>query len=148
MDLSDFRDVLEPFLGSDLPWETSVHFAAIARQGAPATLALVMGGGYGRLGYFHPDEGIVLHKRELDTAAGIALVAHEANHAREAQYIPDFLEQYEAEERRRLAVGLPPYANLFEYPCYVLECQVWHSLVNQGVEPGPWLPLGVEAGLC
>lgn len=150
--LQDFRDALEPFLPAGVPWETQVRFRAYAGQVGAATLASAVGGGYTQLGYFDPDVGIVLHRRELDTAAGRALLAHEAHHATDAANYPGgpvaFMKAYDAEEARRRALWLPPYMNRLEIESYTLECRVWHSLVNQGVEPGSWLPLGVEARLC
>lgn len=151
--LGDYRETLERFLPSGVPWETPVRYSPLAVAGYPGTFALVgPGSRLDELGHFIPEEGIVVRRRELGTAAGMALLAHEAQHALDAEQYPGgperFVEEYNRLEKLRQRQGLPVWAHPMELPNYRTECRVWHTLVAEGWPPGDWLPLGVAEDLC
>ena len=152
--LDDYREVLERFVGADVPWETPVRYSPlIAALGYPRSFALVgPGSQLGELGHFIPGEGIVVRRRNLNTAAGMALLVHEAQHAVDAEQFPGgperFVEEYKRLEALRQRQGLPVWMHPMEFPNYVRECSAWHTLVAEGWPPGDWLPLGVSEDLC
>lgn len=151
--LDDYRDTLERFLAPGVPWETPVRYSPLALTGYPGTFALIgPGSRLGELGQFIPGEGIVVRRRELGTAAGMALLAHEAKHALDAQQYPggprQFVKEYNRLEGLRQRQGLPVWMHPMELANYVLECRVYHTLVAEGWPPGEWLPLGVAENLC
>lgn len=152
--LGDYRETLERFLGEGVPWETPVRYAPMAvAVGYPWTLAVVGPGSLlGELGHFIPGEGVTVRRRELGTAAGMALLAHEAQHALDAEQYPggprQFAKEYNRLEALRQRQGLPVWMHPMELPNYQLECRVWHTLVSEGWPPGEWLPLGVSEALC
>ena len=152
--LDDYKEVLEQFLPPGVPWGTSVRYSRLLSAGRfPATYGLVAtSGALEELAHYNPQEGIVLRRNEVGTAAGLSLLVHEATHALMAQQHKggprQFVIDYERAEKARLAEGLPVWANFFEYPAYLAECRAFKILVAEGWEPGPWTPLGVTEGLC
>lgn len=151
--LGDYRETLERFLDGGVPWETPVRYSPLAVAGYPGTTALIgPGSRLGELGHFIPGEGIVVRRSELGSAAGMALLAHEAQHALDAEQYPggsrEFVKEYNRLEALRQRQGLPVWMHPMEYPSYCLESRVWHTLVAEGWPPGEWLPLGVSEDLC
>ena len=152
--LDDYRETLERFLAPGVPWQTPVRYEPGALVvGYPGTFALV--GPASRLcelGHFIPGDGIVVRRRNLNTAAGQALLVHEAQHALDAKQYPGgakrFVKEYDRLERLRQGRGLPGWMHPMELENYRLECRVWHTLVAEGWPPGEWLPLGVAENLC
>lgn len=83
---------------------------------------------------------------DFNTAAGLALVAHEMVHVAQGERVPAFEEVYEA-----AAMGTPPdkpWLNPYERPAYVEEARVYRHLLAEGYPPGDWVPLGVQVGLA
>jgi hypothetical protein len=83
---------------------------------------------------------------DLSTAAGLALLAHEAVHQDQYENITDFDTVYELEDRHVPADR--PYENKYEYPAYMKERQVYCDLVKQGYPRGNWVPLMVQVMGC
>lgn len=83
---------------------------------------------------------------DFETAAGMALLAHETYHQYQETSIPNFARRY-AEVASDVDPARP-WENPFELPAYQTECRVYETLVRAGWEPGSWVPLGVEVGLC
>ena len=73
---------------------------------------------------------IVIHPRffNLKTAAGLALIGHEACHAKQWRTIPGFLEKYQREEARRIRMGQGIEGNRYEAECYALERAIRRDL--------------------
>lgn len=84
---------------------------------------------------------------EPGTASGIALLAHEYFHQAQFQTIPDFMSLYQTEAARVEREGLKPYENIFEWPAYELEAQVYVEALAQGYPAGSWKPLLVQEGI-
>lgn len=152
--LADFRDVLEPFLPAGVPWETQVRYSLLASASrSPATYGLVSASGaLVKLAHFSPQEGIVLRRTEVDTAAGLALLVHEAIHSWQAAQFPGggpaFVTAYDREEARRIANRLPVWENRFERPAYCMEADAYVAFRDAGWPPGSWTPLGISENFC
>lgn len=149
--LGDFRDVLERFLPPGVPWDVEIEMTRFGGLGPralayPCTYAPAAGEGLVQLGESHPGT-ILLARWEPETAAGQALLTHEAIHQIQMQE-PGFLDAFRREEARRLRAGEPVHMNVYELPAYEHERVVWCSLVNEDWEPGSWLPLGVSLWGC
>lgn len=93
---------------------------------------------------------VTLHPKysDLDTAAGIALVAHELLHQQQFETIQDFEVEYAAEDQRVRQHGLPPYENLFERPAYELEAEAYLAALDQGYPAGDYTPLLIQDGMA
>jgi Domain of unknown function (DUF4157) len=100
----------------------------------------VVGATIGDIIYIHPDYA------EWETAAGLALLAHEIRHVEQQQTIPNFLSLYQAEDA--VTPSDRPWENRYEYEAYLRECQVWHDLIRKGYPRGSWVPLGAQVGIC
>ena len=100
----------------------------------------VVGATIGETIYIDPDYA------EWHTAAGLALLAHERLHLDQVRNIPDFSYHYAMADAQTPANR--PWENPYEYDAYLLECQVWHSLIQSGMPEGSWVPLGAAVGLC
>lgn len=100
---------------------------------------------YIRAGSSSPGE-IVLKEEmaDLETAGGLALLAHEVTHQCQYSIIPDLDHLYELEEKR--VKGQPPYQNGFERPAYEKEAEVYWAAIAQGYPPGLHVPLLIQDG--
>jgi hypothetical protein len=83
---------------------------------------------------------------DWNTAAGLALLAHERLHVEQKRTIPGFDELYA--EAQATVHPQRPWENPYEMDAYQRECQVYYRLVAEGVPPGSWVPLGVAMGFC
>ena len=83
---------------------------------------------------------------QLDTAAGLALLAHEREHVDQIRTIPNFQRLYD--EAARATPPDHPWENPYEMSAYERERQVYCDLVSVGVPAGPWLPLGFQLWGC
>lgn len=80
---------------------------------------------------------------DMDTAAGLALVAHEALHQNQRVTVPNFEAlAFPEEEYRRLDAGEPIMGNKYEREAYLKEAEVYCELLARGYAPGDWMPLG------
>ena len=91
---------------------------------------------------------VTLHPRfgDLETASGLALLAHETVHQQQFLNIPNFNDEYAKANR-----GIDrdrPWDNPFELEAYMKERDVFCSLVASGFPKGSWTPLGVQAFGC
>ncbi len=138
------REVLERFLPPGTPWDVEIVRGVPAR--GPSTFAaLPMAGGLTRIGSAR--DGVITIHPEFwapETAAGIALWAHEFYHQHQIAHVPNFWDRYEAEEITVERLGLDPWDNPFEEPAYQLEAEVYRALVADGWDPGGWVPVGVQ----
>jgi hypothetical protein len=80
------------------------------------------------------------------TAAGIALVAHEIVHVQQGEQDPGFESKYDLAAQD--TDPNRPWENPYEYEAYLKECQVYWDKVREGWPPGGWQPLGVQLNLC
>ena len=83
---------------------------------------------------------------EWNTASGLALLAHERLHVEQERTIPNFEELY-ARAQQGVSPGRP-WENPYEYDAYCLEAKVFYRLIERGMAPGRWTPLGVSMGFC
>lgn len=150
---SDVQQLLSPFLPGGIPWEkVTITYEPLLETVAshPRTLATVLtargrrlrtvGRSLGTSIQLDPDFG------DLNTAAGLALLAHELRHQHQIATIPNFSDVYADEEWK--TPPNRPWENPYEREAYRTECVAWHALVDAGWPPGDWLPLGVQVGLC
>jgi len=85
---------------------------------------------------------------DMDTAAGIALLAHELVHQGQFETMPDFDAEYEAESRYVDEWGLPPYENALERPAYEREVEAYLAALEAGYPPGEHTPLLIHDGVA
>lgn len=147
----DIREILAPFLPEGVPWEdVVVTFRSVTRHAAasgPRTMASINGGRLRTVGLSM--EGRVVLDRyygQPDTAAGLALWAHELLHQEQIVRIRNFMSVYMTEEWRTPADM--PWLNVYEEEAYRTERDVYCSLVRQGFPKGDWVPLGVQVWGC
>lgn len=159
---NEYRTVLAPFLPESTPWERiqlnvaripEAHVAGLVHPGslvrrsiqwvtAPRAMRALETAGIsvGNVITLNPKYA------DFETAAGMALLAHETYHQHQEATIPGFARKY-AEVASDVDPARP-WENPFELPAYQTECRVYETLVRAGWEPGSWVPLGVEVGLC
>lgn len=108
----------------------------------PSNDAYVVAAEYRRVGASVPGN-ITIHPDffDLNTASGVALIAHEMYHQWQLQYDQSIFDDYQYEEQRRLSQGLPPWANRFEYPAYVFEAVFYELARRSGLPSGDHQPL-------
>ena len=147
----DIREILEPFLPEDVPWEdvvVSFHSLpqGVAAQG-PRSMAAIGASNFRTVGLsmegrmsLDPDYG------DPGTAAGLALWAHELVHQEQIARIPNFMVQY-MNEAWRTPPDMP-WLNVYEEEAYRTERDVYCSLVEHGYPPGDWVPLSVQVRGC
>lgn len=144
MDLEDVLDFIDSILPGPLPEGINISVGMPAMVSSHCTPMALRRAASSRPGQ------IVIHRDffETDTAAGIALIAHEVYHQIQFARNPDLLDFYAEEEARVEALGLPPYENVFEKPAYLFEAQVYREALAQGFPKGTHLPLLIEEGLA
>jgi|GEM_PF-4995116 len=147
----DIREILAPFLPEGVPWEdVVVAFRSVSPRGAswgPRTMAPGIGAGLRTVGLSM--EGRIVLDRDHgdpDTAAGLALWAHELVHQEQMVRIPNFVSRYMAEDWR--TPPDTPWLNVYEEEAYRTERDVYCSLVRHGFPKGDWVPLGVQVWGC
>lgn len=141
----DLRQSIARFLPQDQPWDFEI---TIGTPHSYLSTFLALGDSWHPIGSSERGMVIIHPGFYEDTAAGLALMVHEAYHQWQIANIPALLERNAVEEQKRQLLRLPPYSNPFEYPAYLLECKVYRTLVAEGKEPGSFVPLGVQVGLC
>lgn len=150
----DIREILAPFLPEGVPWDdVVVTFRSVTRYAAswgPRTMAFSndpSAGGLRTVGVSM--EGRVVLDRDYgqpDTAAGLALWAHELLHQEQMARIPNFRSRYMTEDWR--TPPDMPWLNVYEEPAYRTERDLYCSLVRHGFPKGDWVPLGVQLWGC
>lgn len=79
---------------------------------------------------------------EPGTASLFALARHEDVHQGQFDHEPNFSALYEVWERRREKMGLPPYANPWEFHAYAAEVEAYlYAIRELGLPPGRRRPL-------
>lgn len=89
---------------------------------------------------------LAIHPRDLRTAAGLALLAHEKVHVNQYATIPNFQDLY-----TQMAYQTPagqPWRNPYEEQAYRVEARVYCQLVAAGYPRGKWVPLGISVWGC
>lgn len=89
---------------------------------------------------------LAIRPKDLNTAAGLALLAHEKVHADQYSSIPDFQARYTELAERTPANQ--PWRNPYEEAAYRVEARVYCKLVETGYPRGRWTPLGVSLWGC
>ena len=153
------RELLEQFFPGGARWDAELVFrqlsfmsgvAAPSSYGPRAVAAVTLPRAQQRLRPIGRslDGIVILDPRfgNLDTAAGLALLAHELEHQDQWRSIPDFERQY-AQENRTTPRDMP-WENPFEKAAYQKERAVFCQLVADGVPRGSWTPLGVQLWGC
>lgn len=80
-----------------------------------------------------------------DTAAGVALIAHELCHQQQfARMGPQVLSLYAPWDEKVARGEIYPWQHPLEAPCYRLEAEVYSTLLAEGWPPGPFVPLGYQ----
>ena len=156
---TETRELLAPFMAPDFPWggveitlasldnlppdqpHTVFPLAVrrVTRRGRARGLQVV-GMTVGRHVFLDPRFG------DLNTAAGLALAAHEFEHVAQNDTIPDFEARYNEEARH--TPDSRPWENAYELAAYRREQEVYCDLVARGVPPGRWVPLSVQLWGC
>lgn len=146
----DIREILEPFLPEGVPWDDVVvsfrSLQGVAAQG-PRSMAAIAAPSLRTVG-LSMDGRVMLDRRygDPDTAAGLALWAHELVHQEQMVRIPNFMVQYMNEDWDTPADM--PWLNKYEEEAYETGRQVYCSLVSHGFPKGDWIPLGVQVWGC
>lgn len=83
---------------------------------------------------------------DFNTAAGLALLVHEAVHVKQFTAIPNFLALYNAANDG--VSDSTPWHNPYEWDAYQAECSAYRYFVAQGYPKGNWLPLGEVMHFC
>jgi len=153
----DARQLLTPYFGEKV-WEVAdLHVGAfpevstlvprslvklaITYVTVPASRGLrTVGMTVGTSIYLHPEYA------DLSTAAGLALLAHEMEHVRQAIEVADFDRVYE--NAARVTPHDRPWENPYEYVAYRKEQKVYCDKVAEGMPKGRWIPLGVQLWGC
>lgn len=89
---------------------------------------------------------LAINPKDLRTAAGLALLAHEKVHVDQYACIRNFQDLY-----TRAAERTPdnePWRNPYEEMAYRVEARVFCRLVDAGYPKGKWTPLGVSLWGC
>jgi len=94
----------------------------------------------------HRDIWLARGHDDFESAAGLALLAHELVHVRQFEADPLFAEKYDA-----VAQQTPqnrPWENPYEMAAYSEEQRIYCLLVAEGRPRGRWVPLGVSLWGC
>lgn len=146
------RQILEPFLGSNLPWnDINLTIGNLPHALAPSALIPrnVMAVSARGIARALKAVGMTIHRNiwidkshaDFETAAGLSLLAHELVHVEQFEQIPNFDKLY-----HQAAWAIPrdqPYLNPYEETAYRTEVEVYCALLAEGYPKGKWEPLGV-----
>lgn len=97
------------------------------------------------------EDGLIIldpQHADLDSAAGLALLAHEYVHQEQFAALGARPFELQYEEAERTTPASQPYLNPFELPAYQKEREVYCREVARGRRPGAWVPLGVQLWGC
>ena len=152
------RQVLEPLMGSGIPWnDVQVHIGrlpqgmvapqALVRRAAMAVTAKGAARALQTVGMtIERDIWLARGYDDFESAAGLALLAHELVHVRQSEEDPEFAEKYDA--AARATPSDRPWENPFERAAYNEEQRIYCALVAEGMPKGKWVPLGVSLWGC
>lgn len=152
------RRMLEPLMGPGIPWnDITIHVGRLP-QGTLAPQALlpraVMAVTARGLGRSLQTVGMTIHRDiwlarghdDFESAAGLALLAHELVHVRQFDADPLFADKYDAAARQTPADK--PWLNPYEMAAYSEELRIYCLLLAEGRPKGRWVPLGVSLWGC
>ena len=140
---SDLNLVLGPVPPLDEPVPHSLVYRRVAWVTAKARSGnglRVVGATVGNTVYLD------LKPDQVNTAAGLALAAHELWHVKQRQSIPDFDRLYN--EYAAKTPADQPWKNPLELEAYQVEAREYCRAIAEGKRRGPWLPLGVRLWGC
>ena len=152
------RQVLEPLMGSGIPWDDiTVHVGrlpnagliphALGRRAAMAVTATEPVRSLQTVGMtIERDVWLAKGHAEFQSAAGLALLAHELVHVAQYEADPAFAEKYDRVAQQTAPDR--PWDNVYEAAAYEEEARIYCLLVAQGYPRGRWLPLGVSLWGC
>lgn len=152
------RQVLEPLMGPGIPWnDITVHVGRLPQGAlAPQALALrpVMAVTAKGLAKSLMTVGMTIHRdiwlaqghQDFESAAGLALLAHELVHVRQGEEDPQFPDKYDVAARNTPSER--PWENPYEAQAYEEERQIYCRLVAEGWPKGRWIPLGASMWGC
>jgi hypothetical protein len=83
---------------------------------------------------------------DFESAAGLALLAHELVHVAQFEADPMFADKYDAVARQ--TPKDTPWLNPYEAQAYEEEARIFCLLVAEGHARGRWTPLGVSLWGC
>ena len=152
------RQVLEPLMGPNIPWnDITVHVGRLPQASLvphallPRSVMAVTAKGLARA---LMTVGMTIHREiwlarghdDFESAAGLALLAHELVHVGQFEEDPAFAEKYDVAARQ--TDPLRPWENPYEAEAYEEERRIYCRLVADGRPKGRWTPLGVSLWGC
>lgn len=152
------RQVLEPLMGPGIPWDDiTLHVgrlpnaalvpSALAPRAAMAVTAKEPARSLQTVGMtIDRDIWLARGHDDFESAAGLALLAHELVHVGQFETDPAFAERYDAAARQTSPNR--PWENPYEAQAYAEEQRIYCLLVAQGRPKGRWVPLGVSLWGC
>lgn len=152
------RQVLEPLMGQGIPWDdVTVHVGrlpeaslvpqALLPRAVQAVTAEEPARSLMTVGMtIHRDIWLARGHDDFESAAGLALLAHELVHVFQFEQDPAFAEKYDAAARRTPRDR--PWENPYEAQAYEEEARIYCRLVAEGHPKGRWTPLGVSLWGC
>ena len=152
------RQVLEPLMGPGIPWDdVTVHVGrlpnvalvphALAPRRVQAVTAVEPYRSLKTVGMtIHRDIWLAKGHADFQSAAGLALLAHELVHVGQFEGDPAFAENYDVAAQQ--TDSSRPWENPYEAQAYAEEQRVYCTLMAQGYPKGRWVPLGVSLWGC
>ena len=152
------RQVLEPLMGQGIPWnDITVHVGRLPQASlAPHALVprAVMAVSLKEPARSLQTVGMTIDREiwlarghdDFDSAAGLALLAHELKHVQQFEEDADFAANYDAAAQQTPRDR--PWENPYEAQAYEEEQRIYCRLVADGLPRGRWVPLGVSLWGC
>ena len=152
------RQVLEPLMGQGIPWnDITIHVGRLPQASlAPHALVprTVMAVSLKEPARSLQTVGMTIDREiwlarghdDFESAAGLALLAHELVHVAQFEADPAFAEKYDAAAQQTPRDR--PWENPYEGQAYEEEQRIYCRLVADGLPRGRWVPLGVSLWGC
>jgi hypothetical protein len=152
------RQVLEPLMGQGIPWDdVTVHVgrlpqatlapSALVPRAVMAVTAKEPNRSLQTVGMtIHRDIWLARGHDDFESAAGLALLAHELVHVGQFEADPAFADKYDAAAQQ--TPRDQPWLNPYEAQAYEEERRIYCLLVAEGRARGRWTPLGVSLWGC
>lgn len=137
------------WLGARLPAPVEDILVEFGTPVYRAMHAMCAPGAYKRAATSYPGHVVISRDlaSDMNTASGIALLAHELYHQWQYQTTPDLLDRYGQEQAWVEEMGLPPWINRYERRAYDFEARIYREALADGYPPGQHVPLLVTEGL-
>lgn len=152
------REILEPLMGSGIPWDdVQVHVGrlpqaslvphALAPRSVMAVTAQEPARSLMTVGMtIHRDIWLRPGHADFYSAASLALLAHELVHVRQFEADRGFAQKYD--DAARQTPSGKPWLNPYEAQAYEEERRIYCLLIAEGRPKGRWTPLGVTLWGC